>query len=740
MFRQIIYTGEQLRGYDFAQAETHAMIAICNAVQAMLGQNTAVAWGMTASGTGANLVVSLTRGGIFEVAPIDATTAGLLVQNTNPILQQGAIEASTVTLSTSGISGGQSRYTLIQAQFNQSDGIPASDPTSGNLPFYNSANPSSPIFASANTQRQGIVTIGLKNGTAAATGTEVPPNPDTGWVPLYLIDLAFGQTTVSTGQILTAGPSVGINVPSNYQYAPFLSGLLNSHHSGNAGQAPKINLALEVQGILGIANLPAASVGDNFAGINIQTGAYTTVAADYGKLLIYSIAASGTAVVNLLNGTADGQSIWLLNNSGFIWTVGSASSLSFSGSGTSGTSFIIPPGGGARVVWSSSGGGGFSVPYFSAAFAGSSSVGNLASSPIYPSNHTVLTSEFGSCITLAAAAPSPATFSIPNGLIPGNKLYLFNVSGQVLTIAQAGGATGLFDGCGLFNATSFNINPSGAAIIEWSGANWFVPYYSGYFSNRIQLQANLNVYVNGSVGSDSNNGLSAGNPFATMQHAWNYLLNNYDLNGFSAAIIQSGTNTDTLNANGIIVGATAAQSLRITVNGTWSVTNGSCIISNGASFLVNGSGTLSASGTGIGQGYAIVAFTGSQIIFNGISFGACGVAHIGASTNSSVSSNGSYTVNGSAPIHMSAAFSASVSIVNSITFSGSIAFGTTGVAGFLSLSDCASANMGSLTFTGTPTGRRYYSANGASINTSGGGATFLPGNAAGALVNGGLYS
>ena len=191
MFRPIWYTTEQLRGCDLTQASKLAMIGIDRAIEALLGGQTAVAWGLAATGNGTNLTVSFAEGGIFQLADVDATTAGLIVQDTSQILQQGVVAASTLALSTTGISGGQSRYTLIQAQFNQQDEIPSGDPTGGNLPFYNSANPADPIFATENTQRQGICTIGLVNGTAATTGTEVPPNPTAGWIPLYLVDLAL---------------------------------------------------------------------------------------------------------------------------------------------------------------------------------------------------------------------------------------------------------------------------------------------------------------------------------------------------------------------------------------------------------------------------------------------------------------------------------------------------------------------------------------------------------------------
>lgn len=49
--------------------------------------------------------------------------------------------------------------------------------------------------------------------------------------------------------------------------------------------------------------------------------------------------------------------------------------------------------------------------------------------------------------------------------------------------------------------------------------------------SRIQLTSTLNLYVAATGGSNSNDGLYPGSPFATINHAIDVACNNYDLNG-----------------------------------------------------------------------------------------------------------------------------------------------------------------------------------------------------------------
>lgn len=266
MDRPVIYGQEQPRSYDVLWGWRNALIALGWLENDVAGASTTVVSGMAASPTGpTSLVVNLAAGRVYQNAQIDPTAYGSLTADTNMVQQQGNVGAQSVTLTTAGLSSGQSRWALIEVGYSQVDSIPSSDPTGGLLYYYNSANPATPYQGpggsgtTQNTLRSATGTVSVVYGAVAATGTEVPPNPSAGYVPLYLIDLAFGQTTISSGQIIVAGPSVGTGVPNNYPYAPFLAGLLNSHHSGTTGQAPKINLPTETQGILPLANTLVSS-------------------------------------------------------------------------------------------------------------------------------------------------------------------------------------------------------------------------------------------------------------------------------------------------------------------------------------------------------------------------------------------------------------------------------------------------------------------------------------------------
>ncbi|HVB66209.1 MAG TPA: hypothetical protein VND01_00770 [Candidatus Acidoferrales bacterium] len=214
-----------------------------------------------------NLTITFGNGRLYSLQAVDGSNYGgsvgtFLAPDANIILQQGKFASTTETFSTAGLSSGQSLYVLVEVTYAQADVITADDPTSGLLTFLNPTTPSSPWVGIGNdgltnpTTRQAQANVTLKYGTAATTGLQVPPTVDVNYAPLYLVLLTFGQTSITSANVFVSGPSVAAGVPSNYPYAPFLAGLLNSHHDGNPGQAPQIKLTSEVQGILPAVNLP----------------------------------------------------------------------------------------------------------------------------------------------------------------------------------------------------------------------------------------------------------------------------------------------------------------------------------------------------------------------------------------------------------------------------------------------------------------------------------------------------
>jgi hypothetical protein len=131
-----------------------------------------------------------------------------------------------------------------------------------------------------------------------------------------MIDLAYGQSTIALNQIIAAGPSVGANVPSNYPFAPFLAGLLNSHHNGTPGQAPKIKMAelasassANSGGGVSTVYSYAGNPNGHVAGIAASTGVTPPdLCVDTTNNLLYFCTATGNAAAATWN-PVSGQSV-----------------------------------------------------------------------------------------------------------------------------------------------------------------------------------------------------------------------------------------------------------------------------------------------------------------------------------------------------------------------------------------------------------------------------------------------
>lgn len=140
----------------------------------------------------------------------------------------------------------------------------------------------------------------------------------------------------------------------------------------------------------------------------------------------------------------------------------------------------------------------------------------------------------------------------------------------------------------------------------------------------------------------------------------------------------------------------------------------------------------------ITSGSCIVADKGSVVDFSNLRFRAAAADHIRCSFFAVVTAIGNYAVVGGAVRHMVAfVLGLIVTASRTITYSNSPAFST---ANFVcqDLSECYVFNM---TFTNgaTVTGKRYDMSTNAVINTNGGGANYIPGNAVGTSATGAQY-
>jgi hypothetical protein len=247
MDRTIVYPSSIPLDSDLLSAQRYAMNGLGMLMNGLYGSNT-VAVGLPCTPTvPASMQVNVGQGAIVSLQTVDGSAFGSLPSDSSPLVKMGINLSSTVFTLTAPSTTGQSINYLIEATLTETDNTPVV------LPYFNAANPSQPYSGPnnsgtpQNTKRAQIVSLQLKAGAAANAGTQATPAVDVGWTGLYVITVNFAQTSITNTSIAT------------YPSAPFLAQFLQSHHGGVPGQAPKINLPTETQGILPAAQLPTLS-------------------------------------------------------------------------------------------------------------------------------------------------------------------------------------------------------------------------------------------------------------------------------------------------------------------------------------------------------------------------------------------------------------------------------------------------------------------------------------------------
>lgn len=313
MDRITVYSGEVPRTVDFLQAEQNTMVSIGKLAHAGIG--TGFVNGFSCSpNTPAALNVILGGGEVYQMEPLEATTWSALNADTvDNIVKQGLfIGSQTIPLTPPGTTG-FSQVFLIEVQYQDLD------TGSTVLPYYNAANPAAPFSGpgnsgtAQNTTRKGFAAVQVKAGTAATTGTQVAPTVDAGWIGLWLVTLAQGQTTITSGNIVMVAnaPVIGSS------YLPRLSTIPAYIQSGAWGYVPDTGSA----NALAVAPTPPP--------VSVTTGMKLTVkvaAAVTGATTVAVKLASGsTSTASVVHG--DGTAL-LAND----LVVGQVVELNFDGS------------------------------------------------------------------------------------------------------------------------------------------------------------------------------------------------------------------------------------------------------------------------------------------------------------------------------------------------------------------------------------------------------------------------
>lgn len=203
MDRVTFYYGSQLRDVDLLGIGQNAMVGLAKLSEAVLGTSAAtVGLGVT---PGAGLTVSVAPGQLYQVEPLEATivgSPGLPADTTHFVVKQGlSLDAQIVSGLSAPVGVGTSINYLIEAQYQDSD------TSSAVLGYYNAASPTTQWSGPGNTGsanttiRKGVIALQATAGAAATTGTQTTPNPDSGWVGIAVVSVAYGAASLASSNI-----------------------------------------------------------------------------------------------------------------------------------------------------------------------------------------------------------------------------------------------------------------------------------------------------------------------------------------------------------------------------------------------------------------------------------------------------------------------------------------------------------------------------------------------------------
>ena len=328
-----------------------------------------------------------------------------------------------------------------------------------------------------------------------------------------------------------------------------------------------------------------------------------------------------------------------------------------------------------------------------------------------------------------AVTLTPPPTSIAAGMNIRVKMLSAPLGASVINVNQTGNNPIIKKGGAAL--TGYEWAPNDIVSLNFDGTSWQV-------LNIVQpiLTAAATYYV-ATTGSDSNNGLTSGTPFLTIQHAIN-IISKINLNGYPVTIqVADGTYTGNAVASGQFFGGgsvTISGNPTTPANCIIHVTSNNCILAtSGAALNVSGLSLLSDdvlnSALSATHG-GIVTITGLMI------FGSCSGGHIVANDGGQVIVSHSYTINGGAFVHWSAGDQAVILCNYPITLSGTPNFS----GQFVSATINAVIIAQGASFIGSATGVRYVALLNSTIITSGGGASFFPGSSAGSANTGGQYT
>lgn len=326
------------------------------------------------------------------------------------------------------------------------------------------------------------------------------------------------------------------------------------------------------------------------------------------------------------------------------------------------------------------------------------------------------------------------------GYLSSGTVDTANITADAVTLAKLQNATTRY------NQLIRSSSGSGDFEEVTTSANWLTLMQSVDFAAmratlglRKVLSADADLYVR-TDGSDSNDGSAntSGAAFLTIQKAID-TVSNYDLRTYNVIIhVADGTYTGSVVVNGSWLGS---GTVSLTGNTT---TPANCIISttstclnvkNHATLTLGGFKLTSSAGSGIiCEDFGSIAITGKM------EYGSCSVFQIFCWHLANITISADYKLSGGATICLGTDDNARIGHSGALTVTVNSSLTWTI---FARAENFSFMNAGGLTYTSTTaTGKRYEVSGGSLLNTTGGGASYFPGNASGTggtTTGGGIY-
>ena len=446
MDKRIVNLGAIPLPQDILEPQRNAEIALGMIMKAAFGTTTVTDGLVVTQQSTPDMTVQVGQGMIISQSTVDTVGSGfgsLPYDGATPLVKIGVnLSPVNMTALVAPPTPGASQNWLLEAQLLEQDTDPVAEP------YYNAAAPSVPFSgpnnsgAAQNTRRRQTVQLQWKGGIAAATGQQITPAPDAGWVGIAVVILTNGQSSITNSSIVpyTGTPSINTKLPyfRKRLTAPlnlYVSPLGNDNNSGLAASDAFATFTRAWSLIVSNYDLSGFNVT-----VNCANGSY-----NQGLLAAGSVLGLGTGnTITFLGNTTSPAacSVSVNNQHGFLASAGANIQMAGFAVNATGSVSTTPAGG---VVAS---GGGASI-----SLSGPMLFVNATGSHIWATQTGSIT--IGADYTITGSAANH--YLVTNGTIIGsnhtvtvNSTPTFstfasaNVIGfmQLLSVTFSGGATG----------------------------------------------------------------------------------------------------------------------------------------------------------------------------------------------------------------------------------------------------------------------------------------------------------